>query len=376
MILGFNKPYLTGRELDYIRDAVEREALSGNGYYTRQCQQYFVNRYGFRKALLTQSCTDALELAALLLDIRPGDEVILPSFTFVSTANAFALRGARLVFADSEKETPNLDVNHVRELITEKTKAVVAVHYAGVACEMDALMDLSAKHKFFVVEDAAQAIDSFYKKQPLGSIGHLACFSFHETKNVISGEGGMLVINDEKFSSRAEVLWEKGTNRSAFFRGEVDKYSWIDVGSSFLPSEMTAAFLWAQLEELDNIQKKRLAVWDHYFKGLQFQLNEKHFSAAVIPPYATNNAHMFYLVCRSAGERDALMDHLKRDEIQAIFHYLPLHSSPYFHSRYAGRPLFSADMFSTCIIRLPFYTALTEGEIDRVIKSIGQFYNS
>jgi dTDP-4-amino-4,6-dideoxygalactose transaminase len=376
MILGFNKPYVTGKELDYIRDAVERVTLSGNGYYTQQCQQYFVNRYGFRKTLLTQSCTDALELAALLLEVGPGDEIILPSFTFVSTANAFALRGARLVFADSEKETPNLDINHVKELITPKTKAVVAVHYAGVACDMDALMELSAKHKFFVVEDAAQAIDSFYNKRPLGSIGHLACFSFHETKNIISGEGGMLVVNDERFSSRAEILWEKGTNRSAFFRGEVDKYSWIDVGSSFLPSEMTAAFLWAQLEALDNIQKKRLAVWNYYRERIQFQVNEEHFSAPVIPTYATNNAHMFYVLCRSGAERNALIDHMKRDEIQAIFHYLPLHSSPYFHLRYKGRPLLSADRFSTCIVRLPFYTALTNAEADRVIKSIDQFYNS
>ncbi len=375
-MLGFNKPYLTGRELDYIRDAVEREKLSGNGFYTQQCQQFFTSRYGFKKTLLTQSCTDALEMAALLLDVGPEDEIILPSFTFVSTANAFALRGAKLIFADSEKKTPNLDMNHVRQLITDKTKAVVAVHYAGVACDMDALMDLADKHRFFVVEDAAQAIDSYYKGKPLGSIGHLACFSFHETKNIISGEGGMLVINDEKFFQRAEVLWEKGTNRSAFFRGDVDKYNWIDVGSSFLPSEMTAAFLWAQLQEMDSIQKKRLNVWTHYFEGLRFQVKEGHFTLPTIPDYATNNAHMFYVVNRSEDERNALMDHLKSNEIQAIFHYLPLHSSPYFHLKYKGRQLFSATRFSECILRLPFYTELTQGEIDRVIKSIHQFYNS
>ncbi len=375
-MLGFNKPYLTGRELDYIRDAVEREKLSGNGFYTQQCQQFFTSRYGFKKTLLTQSCTDALEMAALLLDVGPEDEIILPSFTFVSTANAFALRGAKLIFADSEKETPNLDMNHVRQLITDKTKAVVAVHYAGVACDMDALMDLADKYRFFVVEDAAQAIDSYYKGKPLGSIGHLACFSFHETKNIISGEGGMLIINDEKFSQRAEVLWEKGTNRSAFFRGEVDKYNWIDIGSSFLPSEMTAAFLWAQLQEVDAIQKKRLTVWNHYFEGLQFQVKEGHFSLPIIPDYSTNNAHMFYLVSRSESERNAIMNHLKKQEIQAIFHYLPLHSSPYFHSKYSGRELFSAVRFSECILRLPFYTELSEEEIDRVIKSIHQFYNS
>ena len=376
MILGFNKPYLTGKELEFIRDAVEREKISGNGFYTQQCQQFFTNRYGFKKTLLTQSCTAALEMSALLLDAGPEDEIILPSFTFVSTANAFALRGAKLIFADSEKDTPNMDINHVRQLITKKTKAVVSVHYAGMACDMGALMDLSEEHGFFVVEDAAQAIDSYYKDKPLGSIGHLACFSFHETKNIISGEGGMLVINDERFSQRAEVLWEKGTNRSAFNRGEVDKYNWIDVGSSFLPSEITAAFLWAQLQEMDSIQNKRRAVWNHYFEGLQFQVREGHFSLPKLPAYATNNAHIFYIVNRSGYERNAIMDYLKSQEIQAIFHYLPLHSSPYFHDKYKGRPLTEATRFSESILRLPFYTELTKGEIDRVIKSIHQFYNS
>jgi dTDP-4-amino-4,6-dideoxygalactose transaminase len=241
---------------------------------------------------------------------------------------------------------------------------------------MDPLMALAEKHKFFVVEDAAQAIDAYYKKRPLGSIGHLACFSFHETKNIISGEGGMLVINDKQFFQRAEVLWEKGTNRSAFSRGEVDKYSWIDVGSSFLPSEMTAAFLWAQLEQVDTIQQKRLHVWNRYYDGLQFQVGEGHISLAALPPYATNNAHMFYLVCRSGPERDALMKSMKDQGIQAIFHYIPLHSSPYFLGRYHGRPLTEADRFSECILRLPFYTDLSDPDIDRVINSIHQFYNS
>ena len=375
-MLGFNKPYLTGRELDYIRDAVEREKLSGNGYYTQQCQQFFVNRYGFKKTLLTQSCTDALEMIALLLDIGPEDEIILPSFTFVSSANAFALRGAKLIFADSEKDNPNIDIDHVRQLITSKTKAVVAVHYAGVACNMKPLMELAAQHGFFVVEDAAQAIDGYYEGRPLGSIGHLGCFSFHETKNIISGEGGMLVINDDRFSQRAEVLWEKGTNRSAFSRGEVDKYSWIDVGSSFLPSEMTAAFLWAQLEAIDKIQQMRLHVWNRYNEGLKFQVREGHLSLPVIPPYATNNAHMFYVVFRSGLERDAIMAHLKSREIQAIFHYIPLHSSPFFVNKYHGRVLTEAQRFSECILRLPFYTDLSDPDIDRVINAIHQFYNS
>lgn len=375
-MVGFNKPYLTGRELDYIKDAVEREKLSGNGYYTQRCHQFFEQRYGFKRVLLTQSCTDALEMAALLLNVGPGDEIILPSFTFVSTANAFALRGAQLVFADSEMATPNLDVAHVRELITPKTKAIVVVHYAGVACDMNAVMELARQHDLFVVEDAAQAIDSYYEGKPLGSIGHLSCFSFHETKNIISGEGGLLAINDERFLKRAEILWEKGTNRSAFNRGEVDKYSWIDIGSSFLPSEMTAAFLYAQLEELDKIQEKRKSIWQSYYDGFQFQLLEGHFSLPVIPGYATNNAHMFYLLCRSLDERDALMSHLKRSDIQAIFHYLPLHLSPYFREQYKGRDLVQAQRYADCILRLPFYTGLSTPEIDRVINSIHQFYNS
>ena len=374
--IGFNKPYFTGKELDCIRDAVEREKLSGNGFYTQSCQHFFTTRYGFKKALLAQSCTDALEMSALLLNIEQGDEVIIPSFTFVSTANAFALRGAKLVFADSEERTPNIDVNHVQQLITSRTKAIVAVHYAGVSCDMDSLMALAQKHNVFVVEDAAQAIDSYYQGKPLGSIGHLSCFSFHETKNIISGEGGMLVVNDDRFLDRSEVIWEKGTNRSAFFRGEVDKYSWIDIGSSFLPSEITAAFLWAQLQALEVIQKKRLAVWNRYHAGLQFLAKEGHLLLPHIPSYAVNNAHMFYIICRNANERNALMAYLKGKNIQAIFHYLPLHESPYFKSQYSGRPLSRSMSYSECILRLPFYTELAEQEIDLVINSIHQFYNS
>ncbi len=375
-MLGFNKPHLTGKELDYIRDAVEREKLSGNGHYTQQCQVFFESRYGFRKALLTQSCTDALEMAALLLNVGPGDEIILPSFTFVSTANAFALRGATLVFADVAQDCPNLDVEHVRSLITPQTKAVVVVHYAGISCDMDPIMELSRQHGFHVIEDAAQAIDSYYKGRPLGAIGHLACFSFHETKNIISGEGGMLVINDPQFISRAEILWEKGTNRSAFSRGEVDKYSWIDIGSSFLPSEMTAAFLWAQLEQLEFIQNRRKEVWRQYQQGLNFQVLEGHLQTPQIPDYATNNAHMFYTVFRSVQERDAMMIHLRQDGIQAIFHYIPLHTSPYFKPHYQGRPLRHTERYADCLLRLPFYADLAKQDIDRVINSIYRFYNS
>ncbi|MFM7853332.1 MAG: dTDP-4-amino-4,6-dideoxygalactose transaminase, partial [Flammeovirgaceae bacterium] len=268
-MIGFNKPYFSGKELQYIQEAIRLEKLSGNGEFTQRCQRFFEQRYGFKKTLLTQSCTAALEMAAILLDIKPGDEVIMPSYTFVSTANAFVLRGAKIVFADSNENEPNISVAHVAQLISAKTRAIVVVHYAGVACDMDAIMALAKKHKLFVVEDAAQAIDSFYRNKPVGSIGHLATFSFHETKNISSGEGGMLVINDERFIKRAEIIWEKGTNRSAFFRGEVDKYNWVDVGSSFLPSEITAAFLWAQLEQMDFIQSERKRHWRYYWDGLK-----------------------------------------------------------------------------------------------------------
>ena len=267
-MIPFNKPYLTGKETEYIHDAVNTGKISGNGKYTKLCQTFFEERYGIKKCLLTTSCTDALEMAAILINIQPGDEVIIPSYTFVSTANAFVLRGAKIVFADSGKENPNIDVQTLEALITSKTKAIVPVHYAGIACDMDTIMDLANKYNLYVIEDAAQAVDSFFTgkdgvKKALGSIGHLAAFSFHETKNIISGEGGMLAINDNQFIARAEIIWEKGTNRSAFFKGEVDKYGWVDIGSSFLPSEIIAAFLWAQLENLETIQAKRKEIWNN-----------------------------------------------------------------------------------------------------------------
>src|SRR5688572_10829058 len=272
--LAFNKPYLSGKEYDYIADAVQSRKLSGNGKYTGYCQSFFQNKYGFHKCLLTTSCTDALEMAAILLDIQPGDEVIMPSYTFVSTSNAFVLRGAKIVFCDSRRDHPGIDEEKIEELITSKTKAIVPVHYAGVACDMDKIMSIANKHNLFVVEDAAQAIDSFYinktgEKKPLGGIGHLAAFSFHETKNIISGEGGMLVINDSRFNERAEIIREKGTNRSKFFRGEVDKYGWVDIGSSFLPSDIIAAFLYAQIENINDIQAKRRQLWDLYYRNLE-----------------------------------------------------------------------------------------------------------
>lgn len=362
-MIPFNKPYLTGKETQYIEEAVKSGKISGNGIFTQKCQQFFESNYGFKKSLLTTSCTDALEMAAILINIKEGDEVIIPSYTFVSTANAFVLRGAKIVFADSMPNHPNIDASKIESLITSKTKAIVPVHYAGVACDMDTIMDLAKKYKLFVVEDAAQAIDSYYTgkdgiKKALGSIGHLAAFSFHETKNIISGEGGMLAINDEQFINRAEIIWEKGTNRSSFFRGEVDKYGWVDVGSSFLPSEIVAAFLWAQLENLENIQNTRKAHWENYNLELNEWAKKHEISLPELPSYATNNAHMFYLVCKNLEQRTALIQHLKQNGIMAVFHYISLHKSPFYESKHDGRILPETDNFTDCLLRLPLFLEL------------------
>lgn len=367
MIIPFNKPYLTGKEFEYIADAVSSKRLCGNGKYTRLCQDYLQQRYGFGKCLLTSSCTDALEMAAILLDIQPGDEVIVPSYTFVSTANAFVLRGAKIVFVDSREDHPGMDEDAIEALVTPRTKAIVPVHYAGVACDMDKIMDVAARHNLFVVEDAAQAIDSYYTgrdgvKRALGSIGHLAAFSFHETKNIISGEGGMLAVNDMQFAHRAEIIWEKGTNRSAFFRGEVDKYGWVDVGSSFLPSEMVAAFLWAQLERLDDIQTLRKTIWQNYKDSLKHWASDHHVGLPHIPPFASNNAHMFYLVFPDLQSRSAAISRLKDHGISAVFHYISLHSSPYYANKHDGRSLPNTDHFSNGLVRLPFYNDLQAAE--------------
>jgi dTDP-4-amino-4,6-dideoxygalactose transaminase len=377
--IGFNVPYFTGKETKYIKDAVKHAKISGNGIYTQKCQSFFEEKYGFKKCLLTSSCTDALEMAAILCDIQPGDEVIAPSYTFVSTVNAFILRGAKVVFCDSRNDHPGIDESKIESLITEKTKAIVVVHYAGVACDMDLVMDIATKNKLFVVEDAAQGIDSYYTgkdgiQKPLGSIGHLAAFSFHETKNIISGEGGMLVVNDERFVKRAEIIWEKGTNRSAFFKGEVDKYGWVDIGSSFLPSEIIAAFLYAQLENLNKIQDKRKAIWNKYFEGLSHLEAEGKIRLAKTPDFSTNNAHMFYLVCKNIEERDNLLGYLKENKINAVFHYLSLHKSSY---HLANNPLVdlpNSDHYSDCLIRLPFYYELTEKQIHLVINTIIDYF--
>ena len=373
-MIPFNKPYLTGNETKYIEEAVRSGKISGNGIFTKRCQDYFEQRYGFKKCLLTTSCTDALEMAAILCNIQPGDEVIVPSYTFVSTALAFVRAGATIVFADSMADNPNIDANKLEDLITAKTKVIVPVHYAGVACDMDAIMEIANKHSIWVVEDAAQAVDSYYKGKPLGSIGHLSAFSFHETKNIIAGEGGMLGINDERFINRAEIIWEKGTNRAEFFRGEVNKYGWVDTGSSFLPSEVIAAFLWAQIENLDDIQKRRKEIWQLYYDNLVSLPAIKGIGLPIIPNYATNNAHMFYLVCNSLEDRSKLIAHLKANGILAVFHYLSLHSSEYYAPKHDGRELPNCDMFADCLVRLPLFYELKQEDVKNIIECIHQFY--
>lgn len=370
-MIPFNKPYLTGKEAHYMYQAVYGGKLSGNGIFTKKCQEYFEKQYGFKKSLLTTSCTDALEMCAILADIQPGDEVIVPSYTFVSTALAFVRQGAKIVFADSCPDNPNIDTTRIEELITPKTKAIVPVHYAGVACDMDPIMDLARKYNLLVIEDAAQAIDSYYKGKPLGSIGHLAAFSFHETKNIISGEGGMLAINDERFIRRAEIIWEKGTNRAEFFRGEVNKYGWVDTGSSFLPSEVIAAFLWAQLENLEAIQQRRKAIWNRYNDTL-LAADLSKISLPNIPNYATNNAHMYYLVCQSLEQRTELIKRLKENEILAVFHYLALHNSEYYRDKHDGRNLNNTDRFADCLVRLPMFYELTNAQIDKIVQIISE----
>ncbi len=373
--IAFNVPYLSGKEIHFIQDAVGSGKISGNGYFTQLCQSFFEKRYSFGKCLLTTSCTDALEMASILCDIQPGDEVILPSYTFVSTANAFVLHGAKLVFVDSKLNHPGMDEASIEKLITNRTKVIVPVHYAGVACDLDKIMDLANKYNLFVVEDAAQAIDSYYTgkngvKRALGSIGHLAAFSFHETKNIISGEGGMLAINDAQFANRAEIIWEKGTNRSSFFRGEVDKYSWVDIGSSFLPSEITAAFLWAQLENIQDIQNKRLSIWNTYFEGLKSWSQENGVALPCIPNFASNNAHMFYLVLPNEKKRETFISKLRAEGIYAVFHYLSLHKSPYYLDKHDGRELPNSDFYSDCLVRLPFYYDLSEMDQQSIIDCI------
>ncbi len=376
MKIPFNKPFLTGKEAHYLYQAVYSGKISGNGIFTKKCQQYFEDMYNFDKTLLTTSCTDALEMASILINIEQGDEVIMPSYTFVSTANAFVLRGAKIVFADSNKDNPNIDVAKIEALITEKTKAIVVVHYAGIACDMDEIMRIANSNNIHVIEDAAQAIDSYYKGKPLGSIGSLSAFSFHETKNIISGEGGLLAVNKEEFFERSEIIWEKGTNRSAFFRGDVDKYGWVDIGSSYLPSEIVAAFLYAQLENLESIQNKRKEIWNFYYAHLNEYKENGLFDLPIIPDYATNNAHMFYLVCKSAEERSSLIKHLRSNGILAVFHYLSLHKSAYYKDKHDSRELHSCDRFADCLVRLPLFYELSENQLHYICNAVKSFYGS
>ena len=520
-MIDFNRPHLTGKETHYIYQAVADGKLSGNGVFTKKCQQFFEERYGFKKCLLTTSCTDALEMAAILCDIQPGDEVIVPSYTFVSSALAFVRAGAKIVFADSIAENPNIDAEKIEALITPRTKAIVPVHYAGVACDMDRIMEIATRHNILVVEDAAQAIDSYYQpptnsprnggerdafktadpliyellkenaqrlrnnpteaeealwkylrdeqlgtkfrrqhiindsiadfvsletkliievdggyhndpeqreaddmrdkllksygfttlrvtneevlcdtdntvarikfavetqrklkalppygeRVGLGAVGHMSAFSFHETKNIIAGEGGMLCINDERFIRRAEIIWEKGTNRAEFFRGEVNKYGWVDTGSSFLPSEVIAAFLWAQLEHMDDIQARRKHLWELYNTSLSPLASRLSPNLALpnLPDYATNNAHMFYLVCKSLEQRTALIKHLKDNGIQAVFHYLSLHSSPYYMDKHDGRDLPECDRYADCLVRLPMFYDLKDEQVIEICNTIKAF---
>ena len=374
MNIPFNKPYLTGTELEYITQALKNRKLSGDGDFTFRCQEYFEKRFNFGKSLLTSSCTDALEMSAILADIKLGDEVIAPSYTFVSTVNAFALRGAKIIFVDSSTENPNLDVSALPGLISENTKAIIPVHYAGVACDMDPILSLAKQYNLSVIEDAAQAFDSYYKGKSLGSIGQFSTFSFHETKNIICGEGGMLVVNDKNHIARAEIIREKGTNRSAFFRGDVDKYGWVDVGSSFLPSDILASMLYAQLLESERIQNRRVDIWQRYWDALSILSDNGLAQLPIIPDYATNNGHMFYLVCRNIDERSELISYLKNNGIQAVFHYQCLHKSKFFEGKHDDRVLWNADRYTDCLVRLPLYFELENEQINFIATCILQFY--
>lgn len=375
-MIPFNKPSYTGNEEHYVLDAMRSSKISGDGTYGKKCQAWFEQKLKCKKALFTPSCTHALEMAALLIDIKYGDEVIMPSFTFVSTAIAFVLRGAKIIFVDIRPDTMNIDESLIEKAITPKTKAIVPVHYAGVGCEMDIIMDIAGRYDLYVVEDAAQGMMSSYKNNPLGTIGHLGVFSFHETKNYTSGgEGGLLIINDDQFSERAEIIREKGTNRSKFYRGMVDKYTWVDIGSSYLPSELQAAYLWGQLEKADEINLKRLEIWDHYYDGLGPLSNRGLIELPCVPENCKHNGHMFYLKSKDLVERSALLDFLKKEEIMAVFHYVPLHSAPagkrfgifYGDARYTTKE-------SERLIRLPLYYGLKNEEIDAVIEAVKAFY--
>ncbi|WP_185146858.1 dTDP-4-amino-4,6-dideoxygalactose transaminase [Reichenbachiella sp. MSK19-1] len=373
-MIPFNQPYLTGKETEYLIKAVASKKISGNGLYTKKCHTFFQDTYGFGKCLLTSSCTDALEMSALLVGIQLGDEVIMPTYTFVSTANAFILRGAEVKFADSGKDHPNIDPKSIERLITERTKAIVIVHYAGMACDIEAILAICEKHGLYLIEDAAQAIDATYKGKPLGSFGDLSTFSFHETKNIIAGEGGLLVVNNPELADRAEIIWEKGTNRSAFSRGEINKYGWVDVGSSFLPSEVTAAFLYAQLENLKDIQRRRLEIWTTYQEQLEPLEDSGEILLPKVPHGSSNNAHVFYLLTKSVVERDELIAFLRSKEVHAVFHYLCLHKSEFYLKEHLLVNLPNAVGFEDRLVRLPLFYELKDSEVDYICEMIRSYF--
>ena len=374
-MIPFNIPPYLGTETEYIREAIHNHKICGDGPFTKQCHHWLEEKTGTAKALLTTSCTHALEMAALLLDIKPGDEVILPSFTFCSTADAFVLRGAKLVFVDIRPDTMNIDETKIEDAITDKTVAIVPVHYAGVACEMDTIMDIAKRHNLKVVEDAAQAVMSSYKGQALGAIGDYGCYSFHETKNYSMGEGGALLIKDPAMIEKAEILREKGTNRSVFLRGQIDKYTWVDHGSSYLPSDMNAAYLWAQLLEADKINNDRLASWQTYYDAFEQLEQEGFVERPVIPEGCVHNAHMFYLKAKDLEERTALIDYLKKNDILAVFHYIPLHSAPagVKFGRFHGEDVYTTAE-SDRLLRLPMYYGLKKDELNKIIDTVIKFY--
>jgi len=371
-IIPFNKPTIIGSELEYINNVINSDKTCSNGFYTKKCELFFEQKYLFTKTILTNSCTSALEMSALLIDLKADDEIIIPSFTFVSTANAFAKQGIKIIFADSKSDSPNIDETIIEKLITKNTKAIVIVHYAGIAVDMDKIIDLTQKYNLFLIEDSAQAINSFYKKRPLGSFGHLSAFSFHETKNIQSGEGGLLVINDKKLIEKAELLSNNGTNKAAFTRGEVDKYEWISIGSSFKPADTIAAHLYAQLINIDKIQAKRIDIWNRYFEKLNQITN---IDIPVINDYATNNGHMFFITCKSEQIRNSLIEFLKTNNITATFHYQCLHKSPFYLQNNLTQSLPNAERFEKTLLRLPLYYDLSIKQVDFICKQIITFFN-
>ncbi len=374
-MINFNVPPFTGKEMDYIRDCVEKQKICGDGTYTRKCNEWLEKKTQTTKCLLTTSCTHATELAALLADIKPGDEVIMPAYTFVSTADAFVLRGAVPVFVDIRPDTMNIDENLIEAAITEKTKAIVPVHYAGVSCEMDKIMELAKKYQLVVIEDAAQGIMSIYKGRALGTIGDFGCFSFHETKNYSMGEGGALLIRDEKFVEDAEIIREKGTNRSKFYRGQIDKYTWVNFGSSYLPSDMNAAYLYAQLEMAEEINEARLACWNRYYENLKPLADAGYIELPVVPEGCVHNAHMFYIKAKDIEERTELIAYLKTKEVMSVFHYIPLHTAPAGQkfARFHGEDKYTTKE-SERLTRLPMYYGLTLEQVDYICEQVKSFY--